>query len=77
MQLATILGHANCVEMVIPLTALYLRKNVIFLGPALRWNQPHDRRSDLLPSRVTKDSFRGLIPTGDDAVEILSNDRVV
>src|SRR6516165_9216117 len=77
MQLATILGHANRVEMFISLTASYPRKNLLFLSLALQWNQSRDRRSDHLLSRVTEDALCTLIPTCNDAVEILSNDRIV
>src|SRR6516162_8411434 len=77
MQLATILGHANRVEMFISLTAFYPRKDLIFLCPAIQRNQSQDRHSDHLLSRVTKDAFCTFIPTCNDAVEILSNDRIV
>src|SRR6516165_8298958 len=77
MQLATILGDANCVKMVIPVPAFYPRKNLLFLCLALQRNQSRDRRSDHLLSRVTKDAFCTLIPTCNDAVEILSNDRIL
>src|SRR6516225_2613212 len=76
MQLATILGDAKCVKMVIPVPAFYPSKNLLFLCLALRRNQSHDRRSDHFLSRVTKDAFCTLIPTCNDAVEILSNDRI-
>src|SRR6516225_10036107 len=63
--------------MVIPLTAFYPRKDLLFLCPAIQRNQSPDRRSDHLLSGVTKDVFCTFIPTCNDAVEILSNDRIV
>ena len=44
---------------------------------AIRWNQSHDRRADHFLGSVSEDAFRPEIPTGDDTVQVLSDDGVV
>ena len=44
---------------------------------AIRWNQSHDRRADHFVGGVSEDALRTEIPTGDDTVQILSDDRIV
>ena len=48
-----------------------------FLFLAIRWNQSHDRRADHFVGGVSEDALRPEIPTGDDTVQILSDDRIV
>jgi hypothetical protein len=55
----------------------HLTDDVVLFRKALVGNDQRDRPADGLVGRVAEHPLRGLVPAGDDPVEILADDRVV
>jgi hypothetical protein len=52
-------------------------ENSRFLVDAIQWNENRDRFPDDLVSRIAEKPLRTAVPTGDDAVEVFADDRVI
>src|ERR1043165_137120 len=52
-------------------------ENLGHLVPPFRMRQHRDRLTDGFLRRITEDSFRAFIPTGDDSIQIFADDRVI
>ena len=74
---ATVFTLANCFIMVDPLAAPDTFKNRGFLIKPFGRNENCDRLTDRFLSRIAKDPLSALVPTLNDAVEVLRYDRVV
>ena len=59
------------------LASLNLLKNVVFLVPSILRNYQGNRLADGFLGRVAEQALGARVPTGDCAIEILADDRVV
>src|ERR1700722_8671811 len=48
-----------------------------FFSDAVRWNDQGDGMADDFGGRITEHALGGVVPGGDDAVEVLANNSVV
>jgi hypothetical protein len=62
--------------MVDALTGPYLGQDLRLLVLPVGRNQEHDRPADNLIPLVAKQTLRAIIPSLDDAIEILADDRI-
>ena len=76
-ELPPVLSETNGFEMIAVFAAPDAGEDLPFLFLAIRWNQSHDRCADHFVVSVSEDALRPEIPTGDDTVQILSNNRIV
>ena len=72
-----VLSETNGFKMIEAFAAPDAREDLLFLVLAIRWNQSDDRRADHFVGGVSEDALGPEIPTGDDTVQILSDDRIV
>src|ERR1700678_2331482 len=63
--------------MINPLASPQARNNLFFFSTALRRNEKRDRLADGFVRGVAENPLRTLVPTGDDAVEALADNRVI
>jgi hypothetical protein len=59
------------------LAALNSLNDCFFLFLVIGWNQNCDRFADSFLGQIAKNPLRAAIPTRDDAIEVLADDRVV
>src|SRR6266404_2770525 len=76
-EFSTVLAYADSFEMVDSLASLESLKNLCFLVPAVGRNDERNVPADRLLCGVPEHSPRTFIPAGDDAIQILADDRVV
>ena len=74
---STIFADADRIEMIYALAPLEAVQNLrLFVAP-VRGNQHGDGPPDRFLGRVAEQPLRAFVPTGDDAVEVFADDRVV
>src|SRR5690606_36529349 len=72
-----VLAPAHGLEVVDALPATYLGEDARLLRLAVRRQQDGDRPADHLVGAIAEQALGALVPTHDDAVEILADDGVV
>ncbi len=73
----SVLAHPDGLEVFDPLAAADLREHDVFFAQAVRRDQHRDRLADSVCGRVAEQALSAAIPRGDDAVQILADNRVV
>src|SRR4051812_48291214 len=77
MDAAPVLALANCFVMLDALTPPYAIKNGGFFTLPVGRNQKCDGLADDFFGRIAKDALRTIVPTGDDAIQVLRDDCVI
>ena len=72
-----VLSDTNRFEMTEAFAAPNAGEDLRFFFLVIRWNQSHDRAADHFVGGVSEDALRPQIPTGNDTVQVLSDDRIV
>src|SRR6476660_6229879 len=73
----SVLAATDRIVMINPLAPAYARKNFRFLTHAIWGNQDRDRLADGLFRLVAEQPLGTAIPTCDDAVKVLADNRIV
>src|SRR5207248_1206200 len=76
-QVAAVLADAHRFEVVYPLPAAKLLEDFGFFVEAVGWEQDGDALADIFLGCVSEDPIGGFVPALDDAVQVLTDDRVV